>query len=424
MADEPTTFGAEVKSIPEPIERVKAFEDLGFGLFLHYGLYSSLGTGEWVQHYHKVSPEKIKELYEGFSAEAFDADPICAMAVDAGMNYVCLTSRHHEGFSLYDASSVGGFDAPSAPRCQRDLVSEFSVACEKHGLKKYLYHTTLDWYHPGFNHDWGGYQQYLRDSVELLCKNYGRIDGLWFDGNWARPDADWQEDQLYGVIRSHQPDCIIVNNSSIGARGAVGHPELDVVTFEQGVPEPLDRRGAEKYLAAEMCETLNSHWGVALQDFSHKSPKDVIDRLVACRRYRANLLFNLGPNGDGSIGSYEKALLEVVGRWTKQHGEAITSAHPCDLECSGGHFLLQSDSTFYLFVKAVSIHGNGHLSGEKGDGPLAILGDLPSVKRVRWCDNDEDLAFEQGSQLLSIHATPFPYGSQGVVRVAKIDTDA
>ncbi|MDV7396629.1 alpha-L-fucosidase, partial [Arthrospira platensis SPKY1] len=116
------------------------------------------------------------------------------------------------------------------------MVKEYVDACRAHGMGIFFYHTTLDWWEPRFDADWDGYQAYLRDSVEILCTQYGAIDGLWFDGNWARRERDWQEDALYSMIRSHQPEAIIINNSSIGNLGAMGHPLLDAVTFEQGLP--------------------------------------------------------------------------------------------------------------------------------------------------------------------------------------------
>ncbi len=118
--------------------------------------------------------------------------------------------------------------------CKRDLVREYVNACRKHDIVPFFYHTTLDWYQKSFENDFDAYLEYLNRSVEILCKNYGRIGGFWFDGNWSKPDADWKEDRLYGIIRRYQPEAMIINNTGLDARERVGHPEIDSVTFEQG----------------------------------------------------------------------------------------------------------------------------------------------------------------------------------------------
>ncbi|TVR43019.1 MAG: alpha-L-fucosidase, partial [Planctomycetota bacterium] len=260
-------------------------------------------------------------------------------------------------------------------------------------------------------------------SVAVLCQHYGRVDGFWFDGNWARKDRDWQEDALYGMIRSHQPEAIIVNNSSIGAKGAEGHPDTDVVTFEQGTPARRRQRGAAKYRAAEMCDTMNSHWGVGARDLSHKSPADIIRNLVACRAVGGNLLMNLGPLADGAIPGYEREVLELVGRWCAICPTALYDARPAyGFRLRGGSVLLQHGDCYYHLVDRVTISGNGHLAGgEPGDGLQTILGQLPPVQRIAWADNDESLSFTQEEDRLMYRATPYPYGSQLVVRVAVLN---
>jgi alpha-L-fucosidase len=411
---------------PAPMARHVAFESLGFGLFLHYGLYSQLGQGEWVWEHHKMDRERYLTLFDSFDPSGFDADAICSMAADAGCRYVCLTTRHHEGFSLYDTRGLNEYHAPKV--CGRDLVQEFSQACEKYGLKKFFYHTTLDWWHEDFDRDggWDAYQDYLRKSIQVLCENYGTVDGFWFDGNWARKERDWQEDTLYGLIRERQPEAIIVNNSSIGAHGAEGHIETDVVTFEQGTPKRRRQRGAPRYRAAEMCETMNSHWGTGAHDLSMKSPERLITSLATCRGVGANLLLNIGPLADGSIPAYERAVFELLGRWCRVCPEAVYDARPdWSVEGRGGSRVLRKGATWYHLVPNVPISGNRHLlSGEPGDGLQALLGPMPKVTRISWADAPaEALPFTQGDQHLAYEASAHPYGSQLVVRIAVIETE-
>ena len=175
---------------------MKDFEDLGFGMFVHWGLYSQLGVGEWTYLIHKRDMNAYKLLKDSFTAEDFCAEELVLTAKRAGCRYITLTTPHHEVFSLYDTCGLNDFDAPHSP-AKRDLVREFVDACNKHGIVPIFYHTTLDWYNPDFNNDFDAYLEYLRKRVELLCKNYGKIGGLWFDGNWSKRDADWKEDELY-----------------------------------------------------------------------------------------------------------------------------------------------------------------------------------------------------------------------------------
>jgi len=234
-------------AIPVPEKRILDFEEMGFGMFVHWGLYSQMGRGEWAKYLYNIPQEEYGKLADTFTASKFDAQKMAQIAKKAGVKYITLTTRHHDGFSLYDTKGLNTYDAPHSA-AGRDLIREFVDGCRAEGIVPFFYHTTLDWYNPDFKNDFKTYLQYLRDSVEILCSEYGKIGGLWFDGNWSRQD-DWEEDALYAVIRKHQPDAIIVNNTGLGARGALGNPELDSVTFEQGRPEPMNRDGMPKYIA-------------------------------------------------------------------------------------------------------------------------------------------------------------------------------
>jgi alpha-L-fucosidase len=262
--------------------------------------------------------------------------------------------------------------------------------------------------------------------VEILCTQYGKLAGLWFDGNWSRPERDWQEDALYGLIRRHQPEAIIVNNSSVNARGRRGHPEVDVLTFEQGAPVAAGLEPGEKYLAREMCETMTSHWGSAEEgDFSQKSPAQVIATLAQCRRHGANLLLNVGPEASGRLPAYERAALEVVGAWIRrQPGDALYRAAPDGaLCCRGKDFVLRDGKRLLYFAHDLGIAENVHLGGELG-GLRTVQGAVGRVRRVRWRDTGEELRFSQDleAQMLTLALTPNPYGAQAVVRVAELET--
>jgi Alpha-L-fucosidase len=263
---------ADDKPIPTPSPRVARFERMAFGIFLHFGLYSQMEAGEWVENNRRIPRDEYLKLMNTFTAKDFSGRAFAKLAKRAGAKYITLTTRHHEGFSLYDTRGLSPLDVTHTP-AKRDLIKDFVTGCRAEGILPMFYHTTLDWNDPRFDKDFPAYLQYLRDSIEILSTHYGPVGGFWFDGNWSKPKADWQEDKLYAVIRKHQPEAMIINNTGIGEMGKLGNPEIDSVTFERGRPAPLDRRGHPKYVAAEMCHTLNYHWGTAAKDFNYLSPR-------------------------------------------------------------------------------------------------------------------------------------------------------
>ena len=409
--------------IPKPEVRVSKFEKLGYGMFIHWGLYSQLGQGEWIQNHKKTPKEEYVKLADTFTAEDFDATEIVGIAKSAGMKYITLTTRHHEGFSLFDTKGLCDFDAPHSA-AKRDLVVEFVDACHAGGIIPFFYHTTLDWYQDSFENNFDEYLDYLNRSVEVLCRNYGEIGGLWFDGNWSKPDADWKEDELYATIRKYQPEAMIINNTGLSCRGEPGNNEIDSLTFERGRPTKMDRRGMRKYLAAEMCQTMNEHWGIGANDFNYLSPKEIIENLAACRKVGANFLLNVGPTATGKIPGYERETLLRVGDWVKKYADIIYNAEPTDIIGTDKDFALTLNDKTYLFVYDLKAEGSTHVSiGGTGNGMRSFCNFKKQVKSVRWLDSDESLKFTSSSDagLLTINATGFPYGVDMVVRVAVVE---
>ena len=427
-------------ALPQPFTRVREFEKMGFGMFLHWGLYSQLGAGEWAQAFQSIPFCEYKKLADTFTAEEFDADAIAALAAKTGMKYIVLTTRHHDGFSLYDTCGLNEFDALHTP-AKRDLIAEFVEACRRHGIVPFFYHTTMDWFWRGKNsskddsvfseytrvcseEEFQEYLDYLCASVELLCRNYGKIGGLWFDGNWSRPRSDWQEDRLYGMIRKYQPDAIIVNNTGLQALGKTGHPEIDSVTYENNAAAPMDREGMEKYVAAEVCKTMNAHWGIGKNDINFLSPGEVVERLCHSRGCGANFLLNFGPTPQGGIPEYEKAVLDLVSRWTAWYGEAIYTPQPdTALKCQGRDFILREGKELYYFAFDLGISGHVNVTAQlKGPGLRTIDGLQEKILSAVWLENKEPLEFTQDtvSSMAAVRCTGFPYGTHTAVRVMKI----
>ncbi|MDZ4198711.1 MAG: alpha-L-fucosidase [Kiritimatiellia bacterium] len=407
--------------IPEP--RIDRFEHLAYGLFLHWGLYSQMGKGEWVMHREAIPPETYNRLAQTFTADTFDARAIARSARKAGMKYIVLTTRHHDGFSLYDTKGLSKFDAPHSA-AKRDLVAEYVAGCRAEDIVPFFYHTTLDWQwnsaqcpETRFNE----YLDYLHASVEVLCTAYGPIGGLWFDGNWSRKDVDWKESRLYGLIRKNQPEAMIINNTGLSALGVAGHPEIDSVTFEQGLPTALNRENHPKYVSGEMCQTLNRHWGIGARDFHYLSPKQIIENLASCRKVGANYLLNVGPTAGGSLPDYERAALERCGDWARLHAKPVYDGRPVTAECEGRDFLMRADGKTYYFAFDLGPVGHKNVTLEGGRiGPRAIGGWDRPVKEAHWMDSGETLKTEVSGNRLTLDCTGYPYGTDLVVRVAEI----
>jgi alpha-L-fucosidase len=407
-------------AIPTAPEYIKRFEQLGFGMFVHFGLYSQLSRGEWTMYIHKMSREEYSPLINTFDPGSMSE--IVGVAKRAGCKYVCLTTRHHDGFSLYDTKGLNDYDAVHSP-AKRDIVGEFVEECRRADLVPFFYHTTLDWYNPDFKTDFNKYLEYLRKSVELLCTNYGKIGGFWFDGNWSRRDADWKEDELYSMIRRLQPEAMIINNTGTSRRGAVGNGYIDSVTYERGMPTPIDRTGMKRYVAGEMCETLNDHWGVA-DDLNYKPVKQLIEEICACRKVGANMLLNVGPDGDGSVPLMARATMESIGRWMSVYGRAIYNGRPYIAEEGKKDFVLRDvsdEKTLYLFKHGLGVKGDANVTLVNGGRGVAELsGFSGEIESVRWMDNGQELEYSVTDGKLSVACNDFMYGQSFCVRVAEI----
>lgn len=412
-------------SIPVAKQYILDFENLGFGMFVHWGLYSSISKGEYTYYKHGWDKAEYEKLMESFTAEDFNAEELVLMAKNAGCRYAAFTTRHHDGFSLFDTCGLNEYDSVHSA-AKRDLVKEFVDACNKHGILPVLYHTTLDWHNEIYKRNFKEYLEYHRKSVELLCKNYGKIGGFWFDGNWAKPKADWEEDALYAMIRKYQPEAILINNTSTGARGATGNCELDAVTFEQGRPTPMNRNGMEKYLAAEMCQTLNQHWGIAENDLDYISPKTIIEMLCDCRKVGANFLLNVGPEAQGKINPLQRELFSVAGKWMSVFGEAIYEGRPHDSYTNGKSFILKSLDSSSLYIFAFDLGSDDtkyNPATNKYCGGVCFNGVGEKIRSIRWMDSGEELDFMQGKNMLTVKFTGYPYGTNFCVRVAKAEIE-
>jgi len=290
------------------------------GLFVHYGLYSLHGKGEWHMDYERIPPAEYNRLSERFRAGHFDARKLVESARDAGAGYVVMGARHHEGFCLFDTATTR-FNSLHAP-AGRDLIGEYVDACREAGLRVGIYYSIVSWQWPaaylGPREDpqgWAAMVEETHEQLRELMTRYGRIDLLWYDGctlpgvsDRATISRAWRTEELNAMVRSHQPQ-ILINDRSARLE--------DFSTPEQHLTlPPRGRRW-------EMCMTINDHWGYVEGDHACKAPAEIIERLVFCARYDGNLLLNVGPRGDGTIPEDQLERLRALGEWMTIKGEAV-----------------------------------------------------------------------------------------------------
>ena len=394
------------------MDYVRSFEKRGFGLFVHFGLYSVIGKGEWVKAIHGISDIDYEPLVNKFKVKKNWAKDLVRIAKKAGCKYITLTTRHHDGFSLYDTMGLNEYDAPHSA-VGRDLIKEFVDACNEGGILPVFYHTLLDWRNSDYKTNFPAYIDYLVKSIEILCTQYGKIGGLWFDGMWDKPNEDWQEDRIYATIRKYQPEAMIINNTGLSELGKVGHPELDSVTFERGKPSFVDN--SDRHRAGEMCQVLNDHWGYASDDYNYKPVREIITNLVECRYYNCNFLLNIGPMGDGSIRPMDKCMLEFVGNWIKQNKNFIYDVSSSDITSDDAYVLKGENGKYYVVIKDVNMSADPNVQRSIMARDITLKTDK-KIKSAKWLDDGSKVDFTENS----FKVTPFFYGTSHYLRVAEI----
>ncbi len=397
---------------------IKRFEKLGFGIFVHFGLYSLIEKGEWFQCFYinekGVSKEKYESLIDKFIIKKNWAKDLVATAKKAGAKYICLTTRHHEGFSLYDTKGLSDFDAPHSA-CHRDLVREFVDECNKAGIVPFFYHTLLDWHHPDYKSNFPNYIDYLIESVKILCQNYGKIGGLWFDGYWDQPKADWQFDRLYKMIRQYQPEAMIINNTGVDDLGAVSHYDIDGVTFERGKPFMVSSADG-KERAGEVCTGITDHWGYAKNDIAYKSVPALIDLLIDCRSCGCNLLLNSGPKPNGALNEIEKYTLIEMGKWVKKYAHIVFDCVPAGIEADNG-VILKDDNYYYAVIREVPMSSNEGPIRRENRPRTVIHTDKKIINPVYLDTKEQKVELDRKDN--SFPSLPFMYGSSQFARVVR-----
>jgi alpha-L-fucosidase len=333
----PTPASAQVAYTP-PAENVKArawFQDAKFGLFVHWGVYSTLADGEWVMNNRRIKVEEYEKLPAYFNPIAFDPAEWVTLVKAAGMRYITITSKHHDGFGMWD-SRVSDWDVVDRTPYKKDILKMLADECHKQGIRLFFYYSQLDWHHPDYfprgrtgrdagrpeSGEWFRYLDTMDAQLKELLTGYGPIGGIWFDGWWDKPDADWRLAKTYSLIHELQPAALVGSNHHRRP-----FPGEDFQMFEKDLPgqktSSFNQDSEIGTLPLEMCETMNGAWGFNLLDTRYKSTKDLLQLLVRAAGLDSNLLLNVGPMPDGRIQPEFTSRLREMGEWLARNGESI-----------------------------------------------------------------------------------------------------
>lgn len=400
--------------------RIEEFRKRGFGLFVHYGPYVQYRHGEWAMNLRGMDQTQYEKQALEFDYSSFDVKHLIRAAKISGAQYITFTTRHHDGFSLYDTRGLSGYDIMHTPN-GRDIVKEFADACHENDIMPFFYHTTLDWHNPNFKKDFSAYQQYLRDSIQILCENYGEVGGFWLDGNWSVSAELWDLDALYGTIRKYQPNTIIINNTGLEAPGIIGHREIDCVTFEQGIPQLIDCSDKEKQYIGEMCYPLCEHWGIA-EDINIKSMGQILEAYTSCRKVGGNFLLGIFTKPDGSQPLLHQGYLEALGLWMKRNKAALHNPKPGNVIGTGKDFWLEDGRKKYAFIHNISTWGDSNVLKSASRAKCCFENVSDRIVSGCWLDNGDSIAFTQEDGHLTFEPGGFLYGESWIVRVAEFNS--
>ncbi len=329
---------AQQKYVPadENLKNRAEFQDMKFGVFIHWGIYSMMADGEWIMNNKNINWQEYAKLAEGFYPSRYDAKKWVADVKAAGAKYICITSRHHDGFSMFHTQQ-SPYNIVDGTPFKRDIIKELADECHKEGIKLHFYYSQLDWRRSDYfpigrtgrgvgrteQGKWDSYHRFMLNQLTELLTNYGEIGAIWFDGQWDQPaDFDWRLREIYDHIHSIQPGCLVISNHHLAPQEGE-----DGQTFEKDLPghntTGFSANAEIGQLPLETCETMNNSWGYNITDLKYKSEKELIHYLIKAAGNNANLLMNVGPRPDGTFPDIAVQRYKAMGDWLKVYGESI-----------------------------------------------------------------------------------------------------
>jgi alpha-L-fucosidase len=365
--------------------RMRWWHEAKFGMFIHWGLYSVLGRHEWVQEMEGIPATEYAQLAKEFRPRPDAAREWAQLAKRAGQRYMVMTTKHHEGFCLFDTKTTD-FCAPrQGPG--RDLVREYVEAARAEGLRVGFYYSLMDWHHPDGARcatDEAArrrFVDYIHTHLRELLTNYGKVDVLWYDVSWPLDAAGWESEKMNRMVFQLQPDIIVNNRNKLA--GDFSTPEQQITATEVG-------------RAWESCMTMNDSWGYHRADDGWKMPRQIIRNLITCAHDGGNYLLNVGPKPDGSVPLESAAILGAVGRWTARNGESVyVGGQRCQPRRSRNGSFSRRGNTLYF-----------HVHYWPGGDDLAFAGLQTRVKSARLLVNGRPVRFEQDEYRIRFRGLP------------------
>ncbi|MDE3183358.1 MAG: alpha-L-fucosidase [Bacteroidota bacterium] len=357
---------------PANLEARSHFQDAKFGLFIHWGVFSILGDAEWVMQNENIHVKDYTRLMHFFNPTQFDAHAWVSMAKNAGMKYITLITRHHDGFSMWN-TKYSDFNIMNTPY-HKDVVKMIVDECHKQHMKIFLYYSLLDWRRNDYSYwtgrtgqgtgrtvhgDWNHYIKFMENQLTELLTNYGKIDGIWFDGYWDQtapegakdrsPKVDWHLPEIYALIHKLQPACLIGNNHHM-----TPFPGEDFQMFEKDLPgqnkSGLSFQKPSEQLPLETCETMNNSWGFNIKDDNYKSVPQLIHYIVNAAGRNGNFLLNVGPQPNGIIQQEFRDTLKEVGKWMAKYGASIYGTRGNIMPAQDWGVVTSKDKTIYVHL--------------------------------------------------------------------------
>lgn len=382
-----SAFAAEYKVEDWNLEARKKFAEQRFGVYFHWGLYANYAQGEWYLKDGKVNEEAYSRMMYGFYPSKFNAREWVKVVKNAGAKYITITSRHHDGFSLWPTKVDDGYNIANTP-FKRDILGELAEACREEGIQLNFYYSLMDWhrkdypagYHakqvevPGRKGDYASYKKFMLGQIAELIENY-KPGNIWFDGEWEHVKheedgtwtrkLDWEFDSIYDFI--HSKKTLVANNNHQPIR-----PKEDIQLFERDLPG--DTTGAifsanqpmVNDRPIEQCDVIqHGVWGYKIAENRFRTPDDVVALIVRAAAKNSNLLMNIGPDGSGQLPKKAVEVMEEVGKWFAKNGESVYGTSGCPIAAGKDIVSTRKGRDLYLhFLKAGADEISFKIDGE------------------------------------------------------------
>ena len=349
----------------ENLRQREIFEDNRFGIFLHWGIYSMFAQGEWYMN-KGIDAKEYAKAAGGFYPASFDAREWVKAIKASGAKYICFTSRHHDGFSMYD-TKYSDYDIIDASPFKRDVIAELAQACREEGIALHLYYSLIDWTREDYpsgrtglttgrnldHTDYEAYRLFMKNQLTELLTNYGDVAAIWFDGVWDHDSDpqpfDWKLGDIYSHIHNIRPECLIGNNHHLTPFAGE-----DFQMFERDLPgENTTGWAGDQTVSAlplEMCQTMNGMWGYKVEDQKYKSVTDLVRLIVKAASKGSNLLLNIGPQPDGCLPAAALDRLSGIGEWMGRYGESVYATDATGIPEQSWGVTTRRGNTIYMHL--------------------------------------------------------------------------